>query len=227
MSVGLYGYCVVPAGHGALTIRGIDDAAVSVRPVDDLAVLVSEVPRPEPTTSHVQQHNAVIEAVVTEELTPVPLRFGQWAEDGAVFDRVVREKAAWYHERLTAFAGAMEFGLRVLQPDRPAPARVVRLPAATTGIEYMNALRDRVAGERAEREVFENVGAGISEIMSGLVREERVEEARGAHGVVTVLHLVPRQNFQTYRERVHELKLRFPELRFLVSGPWAPYSFAA
>jgi hypothetical protein len=164
---------------------------------------------------------------VTEALTPVPLRFGQWSESADVFEAAVVEKADWYRERLQSFSGAMEFGLRVLRPDKPAPAPLVRLPEAASGLEYMNALRDRVAGERADREILANVTAGIAEVMSGLVREERTEEARTAHGVVTVLHLVPRQHFDAYRERAQSLKLRFPELRFLVSGPWVPYSFAA
>jgi hypothetical protein len=225
--VGIYGYCIVPAGHGAVGRTGIDGASVRVHAIGELAVLVSDLARPEPTAERIQQHNAVIEAVVTEELTPVPLRFGQWADSAGVFEAAVLEKAAWYAERLQTFSGAMEFGLRVVQPDRPAPARLVRLPEAASGLEYMNALRDRVAGERADREILENVTTGIAEAMSGLVREERVEEARTAHGVVTVLHLVPRRHFDAYREQAQSLKQRFPELRFLVSGPWVPYSFAA
>jgi hypothetical protein len=225
--VGVYGYCVLPAGRPVPGLRGIDGAPIRAHRVGELAVLVSDITRPEPNAERIQQHNAVIEGVVTEELTPVPLRFGQWADRAEVFDAVVLEKAEWYLERLAVFAGAMEFGLRVLQPDQPASAQVVRLPEAASGLEYMNALRAKVAGARAGRDAVERVSAGISEVMSGLVREERVEEARTAHGVVTVLHLVPRNCFERYRERAQSLKSRFPELRFLVSGPWVPYSFAA
>jgi hypothetical protein len=225
--VGVYGYCVVPAGQPDTALRGIDGAPVRIHTVGELAVLVSDIARPEPNAERIQQHNAVIEGVVTEELTPVPLRFGQWADQAAVFDAVVIEKAEWYRERLAAFAGAMEFGLRVLEPNKPASAQVVRLPEPASGLEYMNALRAKLAGARADRDALERVRAGISELMSGLVREERVEEARTAHGVVTVLHLVPRNCFGLYRNRAQSLKSLFPEFSFLVSGPWVPYSFAA
>ncbi|MGQ0814620.1 MAG: GvpL/GvpF family gas vesicle protein [Gemmatimonadota bacterium] len=226
--MGLYGYCVVARGLVPISgISGLDDAEVTAHAIDDLAVLVSSIARPEPSIEHVQQHNAVVEAVVTEEVTPVPLRFGQWSEDLAIFENVIRQKADWYRERLARFAGAMEFGLRILRPDRDSSAQVVRVPRATTGLEYMKGLRERVEAERAEHDDVEQVRAGVSEVLGGLVREERVEEARTPHGVVTIAHLVSRKDFDLYRERAQALRARFPELRFLVSGPWVPYSFAA
>ena len=226
--MGLYAYCIVPRGHqvdGRLI--GVGGTAVRSHSIDELAVLVSEMERPQPSAEHVQEHNAVIEAVVTEEVTPVPLRFGQWAADESVFDEAVREKAEWYGERLRLFAGALEFGLRVIQPDRRPPAQDVRVPPAATGLEYMNALRARVSAEGAQAEVVERVRRGISEALSALAREERFEEARTPNGIITVSHLVPRQNFDEYRAEAQRLRGRYSEMRFLVSGPWMPYSFAA
>ncbi len=228
MSMGVYGYCVVPAAHAFPDeVTGLRGAPIRAHEVEDLAVLVSDLDRPEPTAEHVQQHNGVIEAVVTNEVTPVPLRFGQWAPDAGVFEKVVREKAAWYHERLEAFAGALEFGLRAVRPDRPPQARDVRVAHAATGLEYMNALRDRAAAERAQSEESEQVRQGISEVLGAFVREERVEEARTPHGIITISHLVSRQHFDEYREHAQRLRMRYPNMRFLVSGPWMPYSFAS
>lgn len=226
--MGIYGYCVVRRAHPLPAgLAGLSAAPVELREVDDLAVLISRIERPDPSVAHVQEHNAVIEAVVTPEVTPVPLRFGQWAGGSEVFDQVVREQAPWYRERLAAFAASMEFGLRVARPGKKEPARDVRELRATTGAEYMQALRERVSAERGVREGVEGVRAGISEVLGDLVREERVEEARTPHGVITVAHLVSRDHFEAYRDRAQRLRERFPELRFLLSGPWVPYSFAA
>lgn len=225
--MGVYGYCVVPRTHRIEAgLAGIGHAAVELHEIDGLAVVISRIEKPEPSMAHVQQHNAVVEAVVTKEVTPVPLRFGQWADRAAVFDAVVREKAAWYHERLSAFAGAMEFGLRVARPERTGPARDVREVHATTGAEYMKALRERAAAERGERAGAEGLRAGIAAVLGDLVREERAEEMRTPHGVLAISHLVSRDHFDDYRDRAQRLRPRFPELRFLLSGPWVPYSFA-
>jgi hypothetical protein len=59
------------------------------------------------------------------------------------------------------------------------------------------------------------------------VRAERFDEPRGPHDMVSVAHLVARTDFDTYRRRLRELRERSPHLRFLASGPWPPYSFAA
>lgn len=227
--MGIYGYCVVPAGHEWPGERpsGVEGAEVRRHDVGSLSLLVSDLDRPAPDAGHVQQHNAVIEAVATAQMTPVPLRFGQWAAEISVFDEVVAGKADWYAERLNTFAGALEFGLRIVRPDRAPPARDVRVEPAVTGLEYMNALRDRVNAERVQTEEVEAVRMGISEILGALVREERVEEARTPHGVITISHLVSRQHFDEYRGHAQQLRGRYPEMRFLVSGPWMPYSFAA
>lgn len=226
--MGVYGYCVVPGEHEVPhDLKGLHGAGVRAHSIDDLAVIISEIDRPEPTAEHVQQHNSAIEGVVTEEVTPVPLRFGQWAPDAGMFEKVVRENAAWYHERLKAFAGALEFGLRAVRPDMRQEARDVRIAPAATGREYMNALREKVVAERGHSEEAEQVRQGISEILGAFVREERVEEARTPHGVVTVSHLVSRQHFDAYREHAQRLRTRYPDMRFLVSGPWMPYSFAS
>jgi hypothetical protein len=228
MSLGIYGYCVLPRAHAIPhQLTGLHGAGVRSHTVDDLAVVISEIDRPEPTAEHVQQHNATIEGVATEEVTPVPLRFGQWASETGTFDNVVREKAAWYHERLKVFAGALEFGLRAVRPDMPPSARDVRVAQAATGRDYMNALRDRVVAERGHSEESEQIHEGISEVLGAFVREERVEEARTPHGIITVSHLVSRQHFDEYREHAQSLRTRYPNLRFLVSGPWMPYSFAS
>jgi len=47
-----------------------------------------------------------------------------------------------------------------------------------------------------------------------------------AANLFAAAHLVERSTVQAYREKVSEAVKRRPELHFLVSGPWPPYSFA-
>jgi hypothetical protein len=225
--VGVYGYCVVPRDHAPpAALSGMSQTAVRHHALASLAVWVAEIDRPDPTIEHIEAHNRVVEAAITEAVTPVPLRFGQWAADMSVLDAAINEKAHWYRERLSTFQGALEFGLRVIRPDRARSARLVRPPLAPTGREYMNSLRDSVAAAHEQRADEARIRAGITEELGRFVREDRIEEGRTPHGVVTVSHLVARADFDAYRAQAHQLRLRFSELRFLLSGPWAPYSFA-
>jgi hypothetical protein len=40
------------------------------------------------------------------------------------------------------------------------------------------------------------------------------------------IHLVESSKIQQYREKMAEVLKKWPELHFMVSGPWPPYSFA-
>jgi hypothetical protein len=44
--------------------------------------------------------------------------------------------------------------------------------------------------------------------------------------IVAAAHLVDRKKVTKYRERLAEARKTRPELHFLVSGPWPPYTFS-
>jgi hypothetical protein len=225
--VGIYAYCVVPpAQHPRPDLNGIDGSAVELLEVGEVGLWVSRTERPKVSVEAVQAHNAVVEAAVTERVTPVPLRFGQWVEDLDKLRSLAAEHAGQYRSSLDHFAGALEFGMRLIDPHAPDEAQEVRASEAATGREYMQALREssRLADQR--RVYSESVEARVRELMRDIVRDEKVETAQTRHAVLTVSHLVAREHFDEYRERARQIRTVFPALRLLLSGPWPPYSFA-
>ena len=225
--MGFYVYCVVPAHHRAPgQLEGLNGSEVVARSVGEVEIWLSEVARPEPGVEAAKVHNRVVEAAVTEAVTPVPVRFGQWAPEIAVIEQAIVAKAGWYKDRLQEFAGALEFGVRVVNPIRQKAAQVLRTDASITGREYMNALRDRAAAAESERAEADRITDAVAEILGPHVRATKVEQPRTAQGLVNVVHLVARDHFEPYRAAVDTLKNALPELRFLLSGPWVPYSFA-
>jgi hypothetical protein len=225
--VGVYGYCVVPRGHRPPgTLKGVNGATVTDIAVGDIALWISQTDRPEVVVEAIKRHNDVVEGAVTEGVTPVPLRFGQWFVDESALTAAVTDKAVAYRRALSEFAGCLEFGLRLIDPAEPGGAREVRAVEAVSGYEYMQSLREssRLAGRK--RSHAEQVHDRVRSQVQDIVRAERAEEPRTLHAVVTVSHLVARADFDEYRERVRALRAVFPELRLLLSGPWPPYSFA-
>jgi hypothetical protein len=226
--MGVYAYCVVPQSHKPPpTLAGLNGATVADLVVHDLAVWISRGERPEVAVEAIKLHNQVVEAAVTQQVTPVPLRFGQWFVDDAALSAALADKAAAYREALAQFAGCLEFGLRLIDPREEGGAQDVRGAGVASGYEYMQALREssRLAGHQQERaaQVRDRVRASVA----GVVRAEREDDARRTpHAVVTLSHLVARQDFDEYRERARALRGVFPDLRLLLSGPWPPYSFS-
>jgi hypothetical protein len=219
-------YCVVPPDHAVPAgLIGLEGTAVERIVTDGIGLWVSRGDKPLPGVGAVKAHNVVVEAAVSEQVTPVPLRFGQWLENEETLMVALHEKAPVYAARLAEFAGCLEFGLRLIDPNEQG-ARVVQETPATSGLEYMRALQESSRLADSKRSRAEQVHAQVRELLNGLVREERVEEGRTAHAVLTLSHLVARQSFDAYRERARGIREAFPDLRMLLSGPWPPYSFA-
>jgi ethanolamine utilization microcompartment shell protein EutS len=226
--MGVYAYCVVPAPHRPpAELTGIGGQPVGSALVEGLGIWISGMARPPATVAAVQAHNSVVEAAVTEAITPVPLRFGQWVPDEQALIGRMAEKSADYRIMLDRFAGCLEFGLRLIEPAAEQKARDVHADPGTSGLAYMHALRESSRLAEQQRQHGNAVRARVSEQLGDLVRAERVETEQTPHAVVTLSHLVARGDFDEYRDRARGLRSLFPAMRLLVSGPWPPYSFAA
>jgi hypothetical protein len=224
--MGLYVYCVVPRTHEPAATRGIDDAAVDMFGWKDLGCWVSELPqRPEPAVDRIRAHNQVVQAAVTTSITPVPVRFGQWLETSAALETHVELNAERYRTLLELFGGALEFGLRVLDPERTS-AQVLPPQQAGSGRDYLTALRDQFRNAELDEPRVAALRSQLQIEFDGLARAERFEPLRTTHGLLSVAHLVDQKVIEAYRERVRQLREQWPQLRILASGPWPPYSFA-
>jgi hypothetical protein len=224
--VGIYAYCVVPAEHrppGDLV--GVAGAPVAYAEAAGLGVWVSVSDRPQVAVEAVQAHNHVVEVAVTETVTPVPLRFGQWLESAAALSAAIGERSGDYRAKLERFAGCLEFGLRILDPAA-GEAREVQAADVTSGREYMAALRENTRLADQQRAVSDQVQSRVHDLLQDIVRDEHVDTAHTKHAVLAVTHLVAREHFDEYRGRARDLRTIFPALRLLLSGPWPPYSFA-
>lgn len=229
MAEGLYLYCVAPAGHEPPpSLDGLDGVEVSTRTRNGLAVWVSSLERPpEATIEAVRRHHAVVDAAVSETVTPVPLRFGQWAATEDALASSIAPKADSWRRDLEAFAGALEFGVRVLDPARDRPARTVHRAAMSSGRAYLEALARDQREERDFVRQAEEVAARMRVRLGGLSIADTVAPLATTHGVASIAHLVRRASFAEYHERMAAVQAEQRPLRFVLSGPWPPYSFAA
>ena len=122
--MGLHLYCIAPAAHTPHSTRGSIVTGIGgarVEAVDDgtLALWVSShEAAPGAGIEAIREHNNVVVAAMTSDVTPVPVRFGQYFTD----DAVLRESIGTSHEKwlilLARVAGAVECGVRVFDPER-------------------------------------------------------------------------------------------------------------
>jgi hypothetical protein len=226
----IYLYCVLRAtAEPPPHLLGIDDSPVRAVELGGLGAWISDsaastIP---PTPEQAQRHDRVVRTAL-EGQTPLPARFGQVVRDETALAEMVSSRRSALESALERVTGAVEMTVRVLVSQTlPADtARHVREPGkGSGGREYL----ERVAAvRREERNVLaeERIVRGrVSSAVQGLVRAESFAGLAPGSRMVTVSHLVPRENVEAYRSALLVLRSEEAALTLMVSGPWAPYSF--
>lgn len=224
--MGFHLYCVTAAADTPQDVRGIGGAVVTAIVDNDLAVWTTAADAPlRASLEAVRAHNAVVEAAQQQE-TPVPLRFGQWLPDEAAVRSRLSARAAEWRAQLAAFAGTAEYGVRVVDRGLAASAQDVRPASTGSGRAYLEALAGR-ENERARRiAAGQEIAAVLGQAVGANVLRSRVDPLDTAHGLASIAHLVRHSDAAAYRAALEAAIAERPELQFLTSGPWPPYSFA-
>lgn len=226
--MGLHIYCIVPAGHPIpADCLGLDDRPPVAVDAGSLALWATPHDASiVPSVAALRTHNDVVRAAMTAHITPVPLRFGQWfaSRDDAV-ERVVADAAEWA-ALLARFAGRAEYGVRVLHAA-PEAERDVHPDSPKSGKDYMAGLARKQAQATGRREDGERIASGLTARLEGLTVDERVEYPPAGDVLVTLAHLVAWEAADEYHGVIREFCDAAPNVRFVATGPWPPYSFVA
>jgi hypothetical protein len=170
-------------------------------------------------------HNEVVEAALATGRTPLPARFGaRFADDDALLDDL-RGRHGTLLDRLHRVADAIEMSVLVVPTNQSGTRSTARPrrdePAA--GRRYLEAVRERTRGDEQRYAGAIRVADRLSEAVSPITRGE---VRSTSPNVLSVAHLVSLADVDRYRLALSELELD-AEFRIIVSGPRAPYSFAA
>jgi Gas vesicle synthesis protein GvpL/GvpF len=224
----LYVYCLAE-GIDKLDdpLGGISGAPVRLLRTEDFAVLASEL---EADTVAVNRENALAHAAVVRSLldrtTPLPFRFGTLVDEQQLRSYVSARKQA-LESKLALVHGCVEMSVKIIwdiSGDRSEHSGSVAEKGA--GTTFLAAKRSEIlGGERRAAEAAE-VSTWLHNSLQGLTRDEQVTVRPNERLMLAAAHLVERSKIQSYREKVSEARTDRPELHFLLSGPWAPYSFA-
>ena len=110
--------------------------------------------------------------------------------------------------------GCVEIGLRVFADDaRPATAE------ESTGREYM-------LGRLAELRGVERLAADLHESLAAGTRASSCRLLASPQLLLSATYLLSRREVESFRIAVAGAEREYPELTFVCTGPWPPYSFA-
>jgi hypothetical protein len=98
--------------------------------------------------------------------------------------------------------------------------------AAGAGTSFLLRKRRELLGEGEAEGRAAEVEAWLGRTVEGLVRESLVSLRPSENLILAAAHLVERARLGEYRRALDRAKTERPELHFLTSGAWPPYSFS-
>jgi len=206
---------------------GISGALVRASIIEGFSVLLSDLDSDSipVTRENALAHAAVVRSILSRT-TPLPFRFGMVMTDQQLRNYLVTKKSA-IETKFAQVRGCVEMGVKIIwqnsQPEEPESEPDNNQGAGTSFLEEK---RRQLLGDEHDAAKAAEISAWLHESVADLIREEQVTLRPAARLVLSAAHLIERVNIARYREKVAQTCQKRPELHFLLSGPWPPYSFA-
>ena len=226
----LYAYCLAEGVERLESpVPGISGAPVRVLKVENLSVLVSEL---DADSVPVTRENALAHAAAVRSVfdytTPLPFRFGTVVTEQQLQSYISARRPA-LESKLASVRGCVEMNVKIIwqavAEKQPEPGDTNQ-DGAGAGTSFLAEKRRQIMGDEHRAAEATKISTSVHDALSSFIREELVTLRPAERLVLSAAHLIERSKITQYRDRVAEMRHKKPELHFLVSGPWPPYSFA-
>ena len=227
-----YLYCIVDDDISMETLvftgerEGISGSTVTVYlPDDDFTVLISDFAGASVPVSrdNVLKHAAVVSSLLPET-TPIPFRFGTLATDDELHNYLATHRDA-LKAKQERVRNCVEMSVKIIWDREWTEAPRVE-ETSKPGTAFLAEKRREIIGSEARAMEAKRIASWLADRLGDAVREKSLKTDFTSKLLVTVAHLVPRDAVDEYKARLKSAQLERPELHFLASGPWPPYSFA-
>lgn len=227
----LYVYCLAE-GMDVLeqSILGISGASVRVLKSENLSLLVSDLNEDSVpvTRDNALAHASVVRSIL-DHTTPLPFRFGTMVTEQQLQSYLSAHKPA-LENKLASVRGCVEMSVKIIWENsvekQPETHETTQARAQGVGTTFLTEKRRQIIGDEQRTMEATEISTWLHENLSGLIRDEQVTIRPAERLVLTAAHLIKREKITEYRREVAETCQNRPELHYLLSGPWPPYSFA-
>ena len=197
---GKYLYCVIPCSQKkSFGNIGINNNEVYTIPYRDIAAVVSDSPVKdyEMTEDNTRTHETVLRQVMQEH-TVAPAEFGTTIKNERILRHLLRKAYDPTRECLKLVHDMVELGVKaVLSED----------------IEFV----DHKKRKECISDVLGSLNTRAKQVVTGDLFSDRL--------LLNASFLVNKEEINAFSEEVGNLQERYPMLKLLYSGPWAPYNF--
>jgi len=208
------------------SLIGVGGGAAEQLIVDGLSVVASkfDTDRVSVSRENILRHEAIVRNVLAMT-TPLPFRFGTLVTEAGLRSYVTSRKAA-LQDRLEVVKDSVEMSIKVIwqsTDDDESPATTEDLGV---GAAFLVAKRQELFGDERLVKRSQEIADWLSGRIKSLVKKENISVHPKQKLVLAGAYLIQQAIQAQFRTRVEELAVERPELHFLTSGPWPPYTFA-
>ncbi len=218
---------VTGVGGFGVRLMKAEDLLVGVSQSDDTPVAI--------TRDNVVAHERVVRSVF-EHTTLLPFRFGNIVEEAQLRSYLHSHREA-LRSRLLFLRGCVEMSVKVIwQTSDQVSAETEVVPVITdsyldhakggVGVGFLMAKRQEILRDQMLADKATDIASWLKERLGSSICKDQVSVRPRDKLVVAAAHLVARSDLERYRGELDKARAERPELHFLTSGPWPPYSFA-
>jgi hypothetical protein len=206
-------YCLFEASDAPTAeppVRALDVAGLIAWVASTEAASISREGRR--AAANAVEHDRVIARGLVDALTPLPATLADAYADDAAAIRDIASRSAEVRAALARVAGQVE--MAVILASRNGHASDAA-PSSSPGRDYLDRSRNL---PRELSAVGDEIDRRVGHLVTATAR-------RPSAGRLALSHLIRRTDIDDYRRTV--LSLASGQLRMVIDGPRAPYSFAA
>lgn len=221
-------------------LTGLEGAPLSLVSWQELAAAVSPIAQTAvaPAPASLLRHESVVEALC-QAGPALPVRFGAILPSQEAVKEALARQSATLLSDLERVGNKVELGLTILwgtggeqedtQSER-SPSLSRRFTDDTTsgpGTRYLQARLAHYQRQAAQNSKVQALIANLEQALKPYTLEQVYRKPTIARIAVRAAYLVHRSQINAFQQAVDELRQAQPDLRWLISGPWPPYSFVS
>jgi len=193
-------YCVIPfSKEKSFGNIGLNNSEVYTIPYRGVAAVVSDSPMKdyELTEDNTRRHEKVLRQVM-EEHTVVPVEFGTTIKNERILKRLLTKAYNPTRESLNLVDNMVELGAKIL---------------LNKDIIFV----DPKKRKECVSDIIASLNAKAKQAVTGDLFSDRL--------ILNASFLVNKEDIDSFSDKVTKLQEKYPMLKLLYSGPWAPYNF--
>ena len=208
---------------------GVSGAEVRLLKTENLSVLISDLHEDSVpvTRENALTHAAVVRSIL-DYATPLPFRFGTVVTEQQLKSYLSTHQPA-IENKLASLRDCVEMSVKIIwenSAERSETQETTQVSKQGVGTTFLAEKRRQLMGYEQRSAQATEISTWLHENLSGLIRDEQVTIRPTERLVLSAAHLIERDKIAQYRKRAAKICQNRPELHFLLSGPWPPYSFA-